>query len=304
MVKQLSGAGWLKDINDNFAAVASRGFIGDEGKRFIVDPAGNGDYTEPQSAIDACEDWRGDKIICKAGTISVDTPVLFNKQGITVVSEGMGLPPEVQGERFTIQPSATFTDGPAAIITAPCRIIGLGFTTRYIAADDPDSAGLVIDCEEAGGWSGGFSSIENCRFSCWYGAQAYGILTIGGDLNFIRGNSFSGLFGGFGTAAIGMQNDTGGFAPAHSHVEYNYFYGIGSAKPALKFITGAIPLSLVFAHNRNLDGFGTRGPMLDNNSVVSGGLVADNWTGLANKAAAFLNLTNSNLSFNDNHYEE
>jgi len=56
--------------------------------------------------------------------------------------------------------------------------------------------------------------------------------------------------------------------------------------------------------NVNNNGYGTRGVLLDNNSIVSAGLVAQNYTGLADKASAFLNLTNSNISFQGNFYNE
>lgn len=271
---------------------------------YSYDSGGGADFDALNEALAACEDNRGDLILVAPGTHSVDEIVDFNVIGVRVHAVNMGMPPEAAGERFTIRPAADYTDGPAAKITQPVHLKGLGFTTRFIEADNPLSSGLMIDCEETGGFNGGFSLIENCRFSCWYGAQAYGVYQIGGAWNVFRGCSWDGLFGGFANAGIGAANDTGGQAPAFLHIEDNYFSGLGSSKPGLKFISGAVPVNLVMVGNHNLDGFGTRGVLLDNNSVVSGGTVGGNWTGLANKAAAFLNLTNSNIAFQDNHYNE
>jgi hypothetical protein len=271
---------------------------------YSYDSAGGADFDDMNEALAACENSRGDTILVAPGTHSVDEIIDFNVIGVRVLAANMGMPPEAAGERFTICPSATYTDGPAAKITQPVHLRGLGFTTRYIQADDAESCGLQIDCEETGGFNGGFSLIEYCRFSCWYGAQAYGVYQIGGAWNVFRKCSWDGLFGGFANAGIGAANDEGGLAPTFLHIQDNYFSGLGSSKPALKFITGAVPVNFVMTGNYNQDGFGTRGVLLDNNSVVSGGIVGGNWTGLANKAAAFLNLTNSNLAFQDNHYNE
>lgn len=270
---------------------------------YTYDSAGGADFINLNDAIEACDDDQGDTILVAPGSHNVPEIVDFNKRGIRVFAANMGMPPEAAGERFMIRPAADYLDGPPAKITAPVHLRGLGFTTRYIASD-ADSCGLLIDCEEQGGFAGGFSLIENCRFPTWYGAQGYGIYMLGGSWNAVRGCSFDGLFVGFALAGIGVIVDTGNVGGVFTRVEDNYFSGLGSSIPAVKFETGALPVDFVMKGNLNLDGFGTRGVLLNNNSVVSGGLIADNWTGLANKAAAFLNLTNSNLSFNGNHYEE
>ena len=278
------------------------------GKVFTFTGDGGADFNDLNEAIAACVDYRGDTIIVlprAGGSSHKHSEIIdFNVIGLTVKAASLGMPWEAGGEAITICPASDYTDGPAAKITQPVHLKGLGFTTRYVAAADADSAGLLIDCEETGGFNGGFSLIENCRFSCWYGTQAYGIYTIGGAWNVIKGCTFDGLFGGFGTAGIEMANDAGGLAPCFTHVIENEFSGLGSGIPAVEFLAGAVPINLVMKSNLNLDGWGGRGVLLDNNSVVSGGIVADNWTGLANKAAAFLQLTNSNLSFLGNHYDE
>lgn len=277
-----------------------------DAKVYTFNSEGGADFNDLNDAIAACVDYRGDtiKVLPKSdGSSHKHSEIIdFNVIGLTVEAAELGMPRQPRGEAITICPAADYTDGPAAKITQPVHLKGLGFTTRYILAGDADSCGLLIDCEETGGFNGGFSLIEECRFSCWYGAQAYGVYGIGGAWNVFKNCTWDGLFGGFGTAGAGLSNDVGGQAPCWWEFIENEFSGLN--KPAVKFITGAVPINFLMLRNKNMDGWGGRGTLLDNNSVVSGGLVAENLTGLANKAAAFLNLTNSNISFCDNKYEE
>lgn len=253
-----------------------------------------------QAAIDQCVDDNGDFIVVTPGSHGVTEAVNFNKQGITVVAAQLGFPPEVQGEAFTVNAAASYTDGPAAIITKPCRIVGLGFAARDLTKES-----LLIDCQEAGGFSGGFIQLENCRFPTWYGAIAAGIRTKGGALNHIRGCSFDGLFVGFGTGAIVMEND-GALAPAYTRVQGNYFSGVGSGKHAIVHAVGSVPVDVLYADNYLLPGFlGNGGKFLDNNSVASSGAATRNVLGgLTNKAGAFENMTNSTLRVTGNHIAE
>jgi hypothetical protein len=265
---------------------------------YYVDPSVAGAL---QAAIDASVADNGDIIVMGPGTHSVTETVAFNKQGITLVAAEWGAAEMLAGEEFTIAADASYTDGPVATITKPCRIIGIGFAGRSLSDES-----LLIDCEEAGGFSGGWISLEHCRFSCWYGAIAAGVRQIGGSGNHFLGCTFDGLFGGFGTAGIIFQNDTGGFAPAYTLVEGCRFEGLGASQHAIVHAVGSVPVGVVYKSNYLDAGFeGDPGKFLDNNNVVSTGLVADNWVApLANKAAAFENLTNSSLGFADNHYEE
>lgn len=300
----MPGADWYKKIDE----IREAGGFAGRSETILFGNSGYADYNVLQDAIDAARDWLGDVILVEQtedGAYGVPELVTLDCPGLTLKAANIGMIPEARGENATFRgTAAVYVDGPTIKVTKPCHIQGLGFTTRNVTSGDADSAGLVIDCEEQGGYPGGFNWIEECRFSCWYGSQSYGIYTIGGTVNRIEKCTFDGLFVGFGIAAIGMANDTGGLAPCFSRVERNYFQGLGSSIPAVKFVTGAVPLDFVMAHNYNTAGYGTRGVLLDNNSVVSSGMVVDNWTGLANKATAFLNLTNSNLSFCGNHYEE
>lgn len=285
-----------------------------KGRVFFVDPAGQtGSASDGygilntqdrplktlQKAISLCRTDYGDRIRVYPGSHSVTEAVDFNKRGIVVERVDLGLTPEAAGERFMVNAGSSYTDGPAAIITQPCRIVGLGFAGRQTAGEN-----LLIDCEEAGGFSGGFIEILNCRFPVWYGAMDALIRTIGGAVNRIVGCTFEGLFGGVGTAGIIMQNDVGGQAPAYTKVLSNFFEGLGSAKHCIKFATGGVPVAIRIGSNIVSPGFtnGSDALLLDNNSVVSDGIVYDNWLPFANKAASWSNTTNSLLNWVGNHY--
>ena len=278
---------------------------------FFVDPAASGsshglDHYQPvktlQEAIDLCEDNVGDTIYVRSGSHGVTTPVLFNKKGIIVKALTLGYEPSVRGERCTVSAASTFTDDYVAKIYQPCWIFGLGFAGR-----DLTKGSLLIDCQESGGFDGGFSWLYQCRFSAWYGAIDAGIRTIGGDSNRIEECTFSGLFGGVGTAGIVMENDTGGLAPANTRVLNNFFEGLGSTKYCIKFATGAVPVGLLIAGNYSLPGFvnGSEAKLIDNNSVVSAGhVVRNHLAAFANKAASWANTTNSVMKWAGNYYAE
>ena len=92
------GVATSKDLKDG---AQLQGGVGVDGRTFLVDPGSSvgyvsstvqydGIFSNLQAAIDLCDDWRGDKIICKAGTQTVTTAVLFNVKGLTVEAESMG----------------------------------------------------------------------------------------------------------------------------------------------------------------------------------------------------------------------
>lgn len=267
------------------------------GQVFVVDPSVSGSL---QDAIDACVDDNGDTIVVQPGSHEVTQTVSFNKQGISVIGSEFGMPSKERGENFTIKAASSYTDRPVATITKPCHIKGLGFQARDLTKE-----ALLVDCQEAGGFSGGFIMVENCRFGVWYGAIAAGIRLRGGAVNKIIGCSFDGLFGGFGTAGIIMENDSA-ITPAYVEVKHCGFWEVGSGKHAIKHASGSTPLGVLYAHNYLLPGFGgNQGKFLDNTNVASTGMCADNWLApLATQGAAFENMTNSSIGFADNHYEE
>lgn len=270
------------------------------GRRFYLDPvAGNDSYDglapdRPvltlQEAIDRCTANAGDIIVRKRGTETVSAPVQFNKRGITVVRQDYGHPATVSGESFT-----TYNDQAAglsaAVITEPCRLVGLGFAT----ADISEEALLI---QGTGGFDGGFNSIEFCRFAAWNGAVDAGARTIGGALNHFYGCEFDGLFTGFGTGGIIMENDDA-FVPFYPRVEQCRFMALGAGNHAIVH-SGAAPVEVLYAHNY----MGSSGAFLDNGDLAASGLVADNWLGGADQTAMFSNLTNSTMRIVDNHYDE
>lgn len=283
---------------------SSQGGPAGDGIVVFVDP-GNGldgnDGLSPDkakatmtAALSLCVANRGDTIIRLPGTETVTSPVVFDKAGVTVMAAAYGHPAGVNGESFmTYNSSATGLS--AAVINDPVRLVGLGF-----AASDVSEEALLIDAEEQGGFNGGFNSIEYCRFPLWNGNLACSIRMIAGALNHVIGCVFDGVFGDYGEAAIILQGDTGGFTSFYPQIGWNRFHRLGSAIPAIKFATSSAPDEVWLCHNY----LGSEGVFLDNNSEVSDGIAADNWLGLANQAAAFTNMTNSNIKLVDNHYNE
>lgn len=296
----MPGIDWYQKIDE---IRESGGFAG-KAETIILGSSGDADYSDLQEAIDAARDWVGDTILVKQteeSAYSQDTEIAIDCPGLTIKAANIGGIPEAMAENVTFRLAAGQVT-PTATITQPVHIKGIGFTTRNVTTGDKESAALHI--EGSGGYDGCFNFLENCRFSCWYGAQEYGIYFFGGGNTRIEHCTFDGLFGGFGTAAIGLDDNGTGTTPDFVRLIENYFDGLGSSIPAVKLITGATVKGLLMLRNVNNNGYGTRGVLLNNDSIVSAGLIAENYTGLANKAAAFLNLTNSNLSFQDNHYNE
>ena len=167
------GEATLSDLKDGKLAISS--LVGVDGRIFYVDEDSTGAMTGSdsygglspddsfgtlQAAIDACTNDYGDLIICKAATQTVTEAVAFNKKGITVMAEPIGYPDIAKGERFMIYGS--HTDGPAGIITAPCKIIGMGFCGSEAAGGSLEINGTT------GGFGGGnFVQLYNVRFSHW-----------------------------------------------------------------------------------------------------------------------------------------
>lgn len=252
------------------------------------------------SALAACVDWRGDTIVLGRETHSVDETAAFSVKGLKVIGAQM-LEGPFQGEIATIAASASFLDGPAATITQPTVFYGVGFAGR-----DTTKENCLVDCGEAGGFNGGFTSFINCRFPTWYGAMDAGLRFVGGAVNRVIECSWDGLFGGYGTGGIILENDTGAITPAYIEVLGCRFYEMGSGIHAIVHALGSTPLGVNYSHNYLLPGFGgNQGLFLDNNSVASTGIAGGNYLApLAAKANAFSNMSNSTIGHTDNHYEE
>lgn len=265
----------------------------------VVDPSAGEDIND---AIDNVSDGRGDFILVKPGSHNAAGTIACNKKGMTIIAAQFGHPDPFKGESFMLRTSSDYATVPGVTVTKPVRIVGMGITGR-----DTDKQSLLVDCLEAGGFSGGFNSFEFCRFPAWYGAMDTFVTLIGGSVNIFHRCTFDGLFGGITTAAIQVENDTGAFATDFLRVEGCEFSGIGSSKPAIKCKTGSVPLDMFIYRNRLLPGFsGNPGVMVDFNSVAATGMAAENFVApLANQAAAFLNTGSlAQFGFANNHYEE
>jgi len=297
----------LSDLVDGNEAKGSVGILG---RVFYVDPSssvGSGvgsnansglkpdaAFATLQAAIDACDNWRGDKIICAAGTQTVTTPVLFNKKGITVEAEGMGLPARPSGERFTIYGS--HTDGPAAVISYPCRIIGMGFCGSETAGGS-----LEIDGTTGGFDGGNFVSLEYCRFSHWGIAKAYALILQGtGDVE-IDHCYFDGYTAGYTTAAIECQLATASGTWA-TNIHDCLF--MNPTTYALKMATSSVPVRGLVQNNTLVGS----GKFFDDNDVTGSWCFYGNWLPTATDTGSYGdtidNLQSAGYDFAGNNYAE
>lgn len=294
-----TGIDWGLKLNQRLERISRAG----EGKVFVVDPAGGGDFLALQGAIDACVDWRGDVIIRRAGTEIVTTSVLFNKYGITVVAEDMGLPHKTQGERFMTYCSAD--DEPAAVISKACKLIGLGCSGEFVGA-----GGHVASIEGTGSWNGGLVELDGCRFTHWGGGSgftgqhAHFLQFDGpGNASYIHDCSFDGLLNDdpLTVGAILLLDNAGGADAFTLTVEENDFFNCTNA---IVHESGVAPKNSVYKGNRLV---GTK--MLDNNGCTCVDvLVADNWSPYATNATTYddtvATLQGLGLQFSGNHYSE
>jgi hypothetical protein len=264
----------------------------------VADPAvGPG---ELQTAVDKAVSQQGDFIVVLPGSWNVTETVTFDKRGLTVVAADLGM--AQVGERFAISAAAAFTDGPVATVKEPTRFVNLGFTGRNTAGPS-----VLVEGDSFGGFNGAFSLFEDCRFQNWVGTDS-AVQLVMGDFNTFVGCTFDGGTAGFGTAAI-LVTGSQAEGVSRPRVLSCQFSGVGNGKHAIKHDTTGGPHGLLYAHNYMDRGqtptTDAIGKFLDNDSNTSHGLIADNWLGgMADTAAAFENLTNANLKFADNHYEE
>lgn len=298
MIK-IQGSDWLRDMQRGLDT--SEMFLGNT---FYVDKYTGNDANSGtsknaalltlQAAIDLCSDWHGDLIVCRYGTQTVTEAVTFDVKGLTVVSEGMGGPDYAMGERFMIYGS--HTDGPAAIISAPSTIIGLGFCGSEAAGGS-----LEIDGTTGGFDGGNFVSLQRCRFSHWGVAKAYALILQGtGDVE-IGNCYFDGYTAGYTTAAIECQlaGSSGSWA---AYIHDNLFMNIGTY--ALKMATGAAPVRGIVMENRVIGS----GKFFDDNDVSGSWGFYGNWLPTATDTGSYgdtvTNLKSAGYKFAGNHYSE
>ena len=210
------------------------------GETYYVDPRnGNDEFTgfsaaeakaTSQAAIDLCVDRQMDRIIRMSGTETLATAILFNKSGVIYEAEDSGYARFPGGERFVAY--GAHTDGPAAIITQPTRLVGVGFCGSQTAG-----ASVEIDCEDAGGFPGAWNELINVRFTHWGIAKAYALLCKGGAETQVMNCQFDGLWTGYSQAAIGLEDSA-----AQGCWNYvfggNRFYFIGAGKYCIQLASG------------------------------------------------------------------
>ena len=278
------------------------------GKTFVVDQDGElgngvGDDGNPgtveaplltvQAAIDLCESGRGDLVLVAEGGYVVTQTVSFNKAGITVAALGFGINPGVQGEFFAILANASFTDGPVATVTSPCRILGMGFASRDTGSLFFAGAAMLI---------GGLATaspfgvhVLGCRFPKWGLDNRIGIAVEGSSDILIEGCTFEGVSSDFemGIYVQGAtQNITirrNDFRQCEYAVEYGAFAGGG-------------PHALI--HENICED----SKLLNSNGNTAPTHVAGNWLETATDAASYdatvATLQGQGIQFSDNHYSE
>ena len=250
-----------------------------------------------QNAIDRCVDRRGDRILVYPGTQTVTTAVLFNKQGITVEAmPSVGYSPRKRGEGWAIYGS--HTDGPAALITKPCVIKGMGFVGSEAAG-----ASVEIDCEDAGAWAGAWVHMFQCRFIHWGIAKAYALEIKGTADNTIEQCVFDGLWTGYTQAAIGLE-DSGAFGVWNLTIKDNVFWNIGAGKYCIQLAAGTHFRQGLVEGNRNI------GSALFFNAAGEAGdaVFVENYPGGATDGGSYSdtvgNLQVLGYDFAGNHYSE
>lgn len=258
-----------------------------------------------QAAIDLCTANMGDIIHVAKGTLTVTTPVLFNKRGITVIADDL-FNPDANGEDHTIYGS--HTDGPAAIITEPCRIIGMGFVGSKTAGPS-----LLFDAEEAVGYSAAYSHLLHCRFQHWGIAKAHAIETIGGQLNLIEECFFDGGFVGWGQSAILLGHDTGAINAWQTHIKNCTFMGTGDQTIyCIELKAASLPAAIRISGNvivpMKIESATLKGKFLNTNGRTGTGHIWDNWLGLATDTVAYdisvTDLQTAGYLLSGNHYAE
>lgn len=260
-------------------------------------------HSNLQSAIDACVDWRGDRIICGKGTQVVTTPVLFNKKAITIQA-GFNISGEDNGERFSIDSQGT-SNIAAAIVSEPCTIIGMGISGTSTASG-------ALQTTSGSGFDGGnFMHLIGCRFTNW-GHAAEAITLNYNDYVKIENCSLDGTINGdSGSANVfvkGINITQGHYVSVINSTFRGCTYSIshGTPNPATADHSNK---NLLYKGNNIVDG-----KFVDWNTTatytLTSGLVADNWIGVATGTGVYsesVATTQGNcagLRFAGNHYAE
>ncbi len=261
-----------------------------EARVFLVDPSDSG-FTI-QDAIDEAVAGKGDIILMLSGGNTVTTSVLFNKSGITMVAVNRGLSPLVDGEFHSILAAASFTNGPVATISAPCRIFGMGFASRDTGALFFSGAACLIGGAADAAPFG--VQMKNCRFPKWGLDNRIGLAIEGSSDCLIEECTFEGVTSAF-AAGIYVQGATQNLVIRNNHfrqctaaIQYGAFAGGG-------------PHAII---DRNIveDGL-----ILDSQGNTAPSFLTDNYSELATGSsydASVATLQGQGIQFAGNHYAE
>ncbi len=274
-------------------ALSNVGIIkGPEARVFVVDPSDSG-FTI-QNAIDECIAAKGDVILMLPGASVVTTSVLFNKSGINVLAVNRGLNPLIDGEFHSILSNASYTDGPAATITAPCRIIGMGFVSRDTGSLFFSGAACLLGGDGAQGAPPFGVQMKNCRFPKWGLDNRIGLAIEGSSDCLIEECTFEGV-GSALAVGIYVQGATQNLVIRGNHsrqctafIQYGAFAGGG-------------PHAII---DRNII---EDGVTLDSQGNTAPSFLTDNYSELADTAAydsTIGTLDGQGIKFAGNHYKE
>jgi len=205
-------------LRDNFGLIGRKGFArfttppagvnpyDGIGETFYVDPI-NGDNTYDgetpgrakanlQNAIDLCVALRGDLIVRMPGSEKPTSAITVNKAGVTIAASGYG--EHWNADDFFTFPAASYTTGPVIYVDQPCRIVGLGFETRF-------TTGPAMKIRYDTGMVGYGVHILNCKFEKWW--SGIGLELFGASACTIEGCRFNNFTtGGIQMSGSGVHN--------------------------------------------------------------------------------------------------
>jgi hypothetical protein len=250
------------------------GAVGLTGDVFYYDPTSGSDDNDGtrsdqakatmNAAIGLCTANNGDVIVSMRGGEEVTETVAFDVAGITVIPQTYGQNPYSFGEMNSIYSASTFTDGPAATITAACSIYGMAFVSRDTGATFYDGAACLI---------GGLATalpfgvhLSHCRFPKWGLDNRTGLAIEGGSNILIEHCEFEGVTQDFGQG-IYLQG-----ASANIEICWNRFTDCDYAIELGAFAGGGPHLD--FHHNTVL-GADSKGVNTQANTGV--GIIRNNW---------------------------
>ncbi|KKM05864.1 hypothetical protein LCGC14_1749820 [marine sediment metagenome] len=297
--------GWLRDGLGNARAareIENHLGIGQIGEIFYTDPVASSAsdtntgtspleaFASTQSGIDAMVADRGDVLIRMRGYEVVTTPVLFNKAGITVITESYGMNPWEQGEYFAID--NTTGGAAAALISTRCRIIGLGFHTAWTGGI---SSNILYDHESG---DPGWVYLYYCRIMNWGTATVYGVNFEAGANIVAEKSTFEGTAGQKFTAGIAFGGSPSN-NPIQNTVEDCRFR---DCTYAIEHKDGT-PQNFLYYNNKNIDG-----KFLNSKGAAADGLVAGNWhetaAGSDTNDGTVNAMIGQGINFCGNHYAE